>query len=298
MADAAFPGWLAARRMSLPLIITHHGYAIVPPCHLACRSAFRLLLGLASRHAQRNVAVSATVASRLRQVLFLDDARVDVIDNGVPLPDFGVTDRQRPLSEPILIVSVGRLEEIKGQRQLIAAAARLERRYPTARYVLVGDGPMRPQLEREVTSAGLSDRFHFTGSVDDVASWLRQASVYVSTSHFEGLPVAVLEAMAWCVPVVASDVPGNTTVVSHDKTGLTYALNNVDDLADVITRTLADPESALRRAQAARSIVEDQYSIEITRRRYEEIYSLALNRGAAAPSIGDTERRSRGQSMR
>jgi glycosyltransferase involved in cell wall biosynthesis len=276
MADAAFLAWLAARKRRLPLVITHHGHDILPACNgsILCRTVYAVLLGLAARYARRNIAVAPMVADTVRRRLWLGRDRVTVIANGVPVPAPGAATRDA--GRGLRIVTVGRLVDLKGQEQLIAAAAKLVGEYRNLRVFIVGDGPLRESLHQKTGSLGLGDNIVFTGSVDDVPARLRQADVYVSTSHFEGMPVATLEAMAWQVPVIASDVPGNRDVIEHGRTGLLYPAGDIAALAEAIRQVAEAPEPARERAHRARQSVDEGYSAEAAGRAYERLYGDIL----------------------
>lgn len=279
MADAAFLGWRIARELSLPLIITHHGHDLLPRCGRLCRAVYWLLLAAAARYASYNVAVSDVIAQRLRRRLRLPERRLAALANGVPVPPIEQAMREDRLrrNAPV-IVSVGRLVELKGHNQLIEAAAGLLRDCPDAQFCLVGDGPLRESLRRQAESLGVAGRVQFAGSVSDVPERLRAADVYVSTSHYEGMPMATLEAMAWGVPVIASDVPGNRAVVRHAQTGLLYPPGDAAALADRLREILHDPDAAAQRALRARRLVERDYSAAVAARRYGELYRAALQR--------------------
>lgn len=274
MADAAFLGWRLARRRALPLVITHHGHDILPKCGRMCRLVYLVLLAAAAHYAARNVAVSTSVAHRVRRILVLRREQVSVIANGVPVPGEGILITRRT-QEGVAphVVTVGRLVELKGHEQLITAASVLVGHFPEARFSIVGDGPLRERLERQAESLGLSNKVNFTGSVSDVPAHLREADVYVSTSHYEGMPIATLEAMAWGVPVVASDVPGNRAVVQNGETGLLYKLDDIAGLARAMRAVIEQPESARERARRARRLVEERYSATATARLYEQLYA-------------------------
>ena len=134
MTDSAILGWLAARRRELPLVTTHHGHKILPVCSLICRAVYFVCLFFAARYAQYNIAVSTSVANRVRRIPGLDKKSVRIITNGVPVPnEEHVDNRQLNELKSPSIVSVGRLVALKGQDQLVAAAAILVNASPTAR---------------------------------------------------------------------------------------------------------------------------------------------------------------------
>lgn len=279
LADAAFLGWLAARKRRLPLVITHHGHDILPDCGggILCRAVYAVLLGFAARYARRNVAVAPAVASIVRRRLLLARERVAVIANGVPVPPLaGVTRARAATGTGLCIVTVGRLVALKGQEQLITAASILVKQYPDLRVFIVGDGPRREYLQQRIKSLGLSNNIVFTGSVDDVSTYLQQADVYVSTSHYEGMPVATLEAMALQVPVIATDIPGNRSVIEHGKTGLLYKVGDIEALARTIRQTAEAPEEAQERTRRGRRLVEECYSADATARAYAQLYGEIL----------------------
>lgn len=279
MADAAFLGWRAARRSSRPLVITHHGHDLLPTCNPVCRAVFYLCLMAAARYARANVAISAHVATRLRTVLGLHPGRITVIANGVPL--VAVDAAPLPCGTDLRVVAVGRLVELKGHEQLIAAARALVGRYPDARFFIVGDGPLRERLQGQIETHGLARHVILTGAVDDVSIYLRQANIYVSNSHHEGMPIATLEAMAFGLPVIASDVPGNRDVVAHERTGLLYPLHDTSALAAAITRVMSEPELAPRLTQAARHLIETHYDSNNTARAHGHLYDSVIA-GAAS----------------
>lgn len=277
MADAAFLGWRVARACALPLVITHHGHDLLPNCGTLCRWVYWGLLAAAAHYARRNIAVAPPVAQTLRRRLGLAAQRISVLVNGVPVPPqdrYLRSDRLRT-SAP-RVVAVGRLVKLKGHAQLIAAAARVVKTLPGARFYIVGDGPLRDSLQALSASLGLTEHVIFTGSVADVPAHLHAADIYVSTSHYEGMPMATLEAMAWGVPVIASDVAGNRAVVRHEETGLLYALEDVEQLAQRIESLLRYPDDALARAHRARDLVEKRYSVSAVAAAYADLYGELL----------------------
>lgn len=279
MADAAFLGWLVARKLGLPLVISHHGHEILE-CNPVCRFVYFVLLNLAVRYAEVNIAVSPAVAERVCRLFRLKEQNVQVIDNGVRIPDESRLKSKpggkenRSLS-PIL-VSVGRLVPLKGQRQLIYAVAQLVNYFPDIRLYIVGGGDMAQELKRLAENNKVSHCVEFTGAVDDVAAYLSEADIYVSNSRVEGMPVSVLEAMAWRLPVVVSDIPGNRSVVSQGETGFLYELDNIDDLVEKIVGVVKNPEFANSVAIRARSMVAQKYSAAASEKKHAQLYQRIL----------------------
>ena len=164
-------------------------------------------------------------------------------------------------------VSVGRLVHQKGLDVLLEALARCRGAAASWPLVLVGDGVERPTLERQAAAAGLVERVQFAGFQRDPLPFLLGASVFVLPSRFEGMPNALLEAMAAGLAVVVSDAsPGPLEVVEHRRSGLVVPAGNVEALAAALTELAADPQlcGALGRAARRRIASLDWPAIEPT----------------------------------
>lgn len=280
MADAAFLGWLVARELNLPLVVTHHGQDILLKCNPVCRSVYYVLLTFAARYAAMNIAVSESVADRVRQLLRVDPKRLQVIGNGVRIPEEstlrmrldGVVER----SSSLTLVSVGRLVPLKGQRELILAMVQLVKVFPAVRLYLVGGGELEKELKQLVENEKLADCVEFTGAVDDVTAYLAKADIFLSSSQSEGMPVSVLEAMAWRLPVIASDIPGHRSVVSPGETGFLYEAGCIDKLVIRIVEVAENRELASAVAGRARSMVSQQYSSRLVEQRHARLYQSLL----------------------
>lgn len=277
MADASFLAWLLTRRRSLPYVITHHGHDPLPNCNELCRWVHHLLLIVSARAAARNIAVSSSVAERIQRKLFLKVGAVKVLANGVPLPDLQAGSESNLQEGMLRVCSIGRLVKLKGHNQLIEAAAKLVESLPNATFTFLGDGELRESLEAQVSSLGIKKNIVFAGSVDDVADRLRQVNLFISTSHYEGMPMAVLEAMASGVPVIASDVPGNSVVVEHGVNGLLYKAGDVADLLEKVREVVNMPGLAAKRARNARECVESKYSASAVAQRHADLYHEIIN---------------------
>jgi glycosyltransferase involved in cell wall biosynthesis len=152
----------------------------------------------------------------------------------------------------------------------------LVEQHQNARFLIVGAGPLDERLRQQAESLSVSEHVFLTGPTDDVPAYLREADVYVTMSHYEGIPLATLEAMAWGVPVVASDVPGHRDLIEHGVSGLLYRLGDVGALARAICEVLDEPERARERALRARQLVEESYSVDTAASSYERLYTEIL----------------------
>ena len=189
-------------------------------------------------------------------------------------------DPQRPV-----VGTIGRLEDRKGHDQLLRAAGTMlaggNGRRP--QIVIVGDGPLREQLQAQAQSLGVADSVRFVGIVADVRPSLAAMDVFVLPSHAEGMSNALMEAMAAARPVVATAVGGNTEVVVDGKTGVLIPPADPAAIADAIAALLRDPDRAAGLGAAAREFVTRRFGARARVAELEQLYEerLALRRRAA-----------------
>jgi starch synthase (maltosyl-transferring) len=179
--------------------------------------------------------------------------------------------------EPALpiVLWTGRLDPVKGLEDLIAAAAAVNRSRPV-HLVLAGEGPDRPRLERLVGESGAADRIHLIGRRDDVPSLLAMADVFAFPSRTEGLPNALLEAMAAGLPIVATNVPGNSDLIKDGCNGLLVKAGDTSGLADCLVKLLANKSLAHRLGQEAARTVIESFHVRDTYRSYLDLYASVV----------------------
>jgi glycosyltransferase involved in cell wall biosynthesis len=212
--------------------------------------AYRVLDPLLARRADALIVPSRAVAGVLTSRLGFPAGRIHVIPNGVA-PAGAV-----PTSGD-LVGTVSVLHPVKGLDVFLRAAARLAERRPELRFGLYGAGPEGPTLERLAASLGLDGRLEAPGHVP-AAEALSRLRVFVLSSYMENAPMALLEAMAAGVPVVATAVGGVPEIVSEDTAQLVPPGDEAA-LAGAVARLLDDPELAREQAAAARRVVEERF---------------------------------------
>ncbi len=208
-----------------------------------------------------------------------DPAKIVVIRNGITLSRFakeqrGATLRQElglPLSAQLVIV-FSRLNRLKGIQYFLEAAIILAGRFPDARFLVVGDGANRKELEEQACRCGLGQRTVFTGFRGDIPELLSEAAVSVLPSLSEGLSNSLLESMAAGVPVVAARVGGNPEVIEHGVTGLLVPPRDATALATATGRLLEDQDLAASFGEAGRRRVAELFSVERSVRETEHLY--------------------------
>ncbi len=173
--------------------------------------------------------------------------------------------------EAKLVLWVGRLDPVKGLNHLIDAFATMDS-HTDAHLVLVGGGQMQAELRDRVTRAGMTSRIHLLGPRDDVPQLLRSAHVFVFPSQTEGLPNALLEAMACGLPVITTNAPGCRDLVTHEKTGLVVPYGDVSKLADAMDELLSNQQLADQLGQRAQQEIQDHWQLKQTLDTYERLY--------------------------
>ena len=210
-------------------------------------------------------------------------AKVKVIRNGIETAGWPMSkvDRAKHRLElrlgatDLLVGAVGRLDDQKGFDVLVEAMAALKS-FPIKCAVL-GEGPARAKLEALVRKHQLEKTVWLLGERADVPSWLSAFDVYALPSRWEGLPNALLEAMALSLPVVASSVDGVPEVIEHEKTGLLVPPERPKALSDSFRRLVTDPALRARLGPAASAVIAEKFTLRRMIGEYEETYRKILS---------------------
>jgi glycosyltransferase involved in cell wall biosynthesis len=220
------------------------------------------------------IAISNDVELAILKTIGPVRERIAIISNGVDIRRYQVAvDRsaiRRALGfeeEETLYTVVGTLKEQKGHRYLIEAVAPLIQRTRQLHLLVVGDGELRDSLKAQVHAAGIERNVHFLGNRSDVPTILAASDVFVLPSLWEGLPMALIEAMASGLPVIATLVSGSQQVVEHNQSGILVPPGEVAALRQAMEALLSDPERAKLLGKAAQRRIEETYS---ARRQAEE----------------------------
>ncbi len=207
------------------------------------------------------------------------DPRVDIIivPNGVDTDEFRPADRD--WSSP-RILSVGRVVYQKGYDVAMRALAGLKDL--SWQWTSVGDGPHLQVLQRMMQEHGIGDRIHFPGwqSVEQVKHEYARANLFLHPSRHEGMPNAVLEAMASELPVVATRIAGNEELVAEGETGLLVPVEDADGLRESLRALISDLPRCREMASAGRRRVESSFGWQRVAERYEAILAKAIEDGA------------------
>jgi glycosyltransferase involved in cell wall biosynthesis len=282
-SKAGVLGRIAAHSERIPVVVhTIHGFGFGPHQSAPVRWAFLAAERWVARWTDHFVAVSRRNLEEGVRLGLFDAAHASVIRSGIVLDAFrkhaGGEAVRRELGIPPrapLVLQVACFKPQKAPERFVAAAAHLAGRFPDAHFVLVGDGELRPALDAARRRAGLEGRLHLPGWRRDVPALLDAATVVTLTSRFEGLPRALVEALAANVPVVAMAVDGVEEVVREGVDGFLVREGDIGALAERVSSLLVDPD--LRAAMAARAGEGlDQFDRDAMVRQQELLYAELL----------------------
>ncbi len=277
--DAVIPALLAGVRYR---IHGEHGWDMVD-LHGVNRR-YRLLRRLCGLFIHRYITVSANLANWLRDTVNISPDKITHICNGVDVEKFAPTRighaslAEAGFHEPDLVVigTVGRLAAVKNPLMLVQAFISLLRNNKDGRanlrLVLIGDGPLRAEIQQALATADIMDLVWLAGERDDVASLLPGLDIFVMPSLNEGISNTLLEAMANGLPVVATDVGGNPELVTQGCTGFLVESGDPEALACGIQKYLDCPALRVEHGREARRVVESKFSLGSMVSEYLTVY--------------------------
>jgi glycosyltransferase involved in cell wall biosynthesis len=258
--------WLAG----VPVrIATHHGMIEGFPRWIERLHSWTVNAGAASAL----VSVSNKASEQAAQAGIRREHLV-VIPNGIPPMGSAAADRNRMRSDlglqdtDILLLSVGRLVFQKGHEFLVQAMPRILSRFPRVKVMICGAGSLRGDLQAQIDGLQLSSCVTLEGNQSDIERYLVSADVFVLPSRWEGLPVALLEAMRAGLPVVAARVEGVEEVVQHEIQGLLVPPGDSGALGDAVLNLVERPDRRVSMGEAARKRINEFYTIDIMCERY------------------------------
>lgn len=235
---------------------------------------------LTDRAASQTTAVSSVITDRYQRVGAVPRGRIITVPNGIDLADEEVdaatrAETRRELGGPdgFVWICVGRLVPEKGHAMLVEAFGEVRRSHPDIRLAIVGYGVEEAHVAQVIAERGLGDVVYQLGERHDVAALLASSDGFVMASHWEGLPMVLLEAAAQALPIVSTDVGGNRDIARPDL-GAILCEPTVASLAAAMTAMLdRTPEERARIGAALRANVHSGFDLERVADRWEEIYT-------------------------
>ncbi len=274
-------GRLAGRMAGVPVVYTEHidmeQYSL--PTRWANLATWPLQ--------ERVVAVSEEAAASARRHAG-ERVPVEVVLNGVDTEVFDPAEQSGqavraewgiPSEAPL----VGTIAVFRPQKRLhdwLEAAARIRRAVPEARFLIVGEGPLREELEAKKGALGLDEAVTFAGFQEDVKPYLAALDVYLMSSEREGLPIALLEAMSMGCPVTSTAVGGIPGVVREGEDGFLVEMGDAEALAQAALKLVKDAGRRQEMGRSARRQIQENFSMERMARQLEALYTDVLTRAS------------------
>ena len=263
------PGMILSKLAGIPVrMATHHGKVGNVS---AWQEKFHLLI--IGWFASVVVAVSSEVRDQL-VASGINPRRIVIIPNGIKISAPNLEEQKklrqelRLRNDQIVLVSVGRLVYQKAQSVLINAMREVLAQRPEIILYIAGEGPLRGELQKQIDSYGLHDQIYLLGNRKDVLTLLSIAHIFVLSSRWEGLPMALLEAMGSGLPVVATEVEGVNEVLQQNIQGLLVPSEDAKALAIALFLLINDPQQRNKMGMEARKRIEESYTTDIMCEKY------------------------------
>lgn len=270
-------GRIAGRMRRLPTILHEHANLTDTPWFQKIADAT-----LASS-TDIAIAVSRSTADFVISARRMPPEKVKVVYLGVPLEEFSRRRTEAEIAEArtglgvrpgeFAVGTITRLHESKGNSFLVEAAKSVIERRPAARFFVVGEGPLLPDLQAQAHALGLGDRFVFSGFARDVPQVLSAFDLSVFPSLWEGTPLTVFEALAMGKPIVATDADGLTDVLTAGEDALIVPRRDAAALADAVVRMIDEPDTRFRLSRRAFETGR-RYDIQAFVSKMERLYRL------------------------
>ena len=245
----------------------------------------------AQRHAFRFcdcVVCNSRAAADSLRAAGVPESKLAVIPNGLPETAFARAAPALPADPRVFRIGmISRMNDpIKRHDLFLRVAAKLAPRFQQMQFVLVGDGPARPGLEKLHQELALAGRAIFLGDRRDVGAVLASLDVSVLPSASESLSNVILESMAAGVAVVAANVGGNPELIEHEHTGLLFPAGDEEKFAAALERLAMQADLRKQLGNAARERARSRYSIGIVRQQFQDLYQGLLSEKAQPDSVG------------
>jgi len=264
---------------NVPLIATCHPWIKISRRVKMYAKLDRVLL----RKFDRIVAISEEVKQEILNA-GIPDKKIATIDNGINVGRFEKQFDQKKIRKQFdipmtstVIGTVGRLSFEKGHNILLEAAEKIIKKYPATFFIIAGDGKLKDELKRKAKQLKIEKHLILPGLINDIPGLLSILDIFVLPSLTEGLPMALLEAMAAKKPVVAARVGSIPKLIVPDETGLLVEPGDVSSLAKSIIELLTGKNKAARLAENGYRIIVAKFSSEAMARKYMNIYDMLLN---------------------
>ncbi len=263
---------------TVPCVHTFHGIHIGEYSRLF-KVFYTFLEKLLSLFTKRFIAVSKSEYKQAIELGISPAAKTVIIENGVKIP--GEKVHISVLEQPSKnVVSITRFNSQKNTHLLIQIADNLllKDEQNTIKFIIIGGGPEENEVKAKVSTKGLSSIITFAGFVDKPKSYLINSFCYLSTSRWEGMPLAILEAMALGLPIIATNVTGNKDVVIHEKNGYLFNPENPWEASEYLNKLAKNVQLWKEMSNESRRMVIEKYNISLTAQKTKNLYFDILSK--------------------
>lgn len=275
-------GSLAARLAGIPKIIfTAHGWAFNEDRSFLSKSFIKFMYWLMILMSDKTIAVSEKIRERVLSWPFIKN-RIFTVHNGVKEIDFYEKSEARIKlneinskinKEKFLVGTIAELHPIKGLDILISAIKKIESEID-AQFIIIGEGEIRNQLEKQITENNLQEKVILAGFIDNASKYLKAFDLFILPSRSEAMALVILESGLAGVPVITTKVGGLPEIISSENFGKLVEPNNSDELAKTILLTIKNPEYLQLSAIALNQRVKQNFSHSQTLQKTLEIYGF------------------------
>lgn len=273
-------GLFVSKRLYLPTLTTHHNWIR----NKLSTTVFEALDAFYIRFFNKIIPVSAGVKKMLNKIA-IPDKQMTVILNGIDLPEFrGDKYAARALRQSLkidieapIVGIVGRLSIEKGHSFFLEAAQKVLQKNPYTRFIVVGDGELRNELQNQTRALMIENAVHFTGFQKNIADFYALMDICVMPSLLEGTPMALLEAMAAGVPMIASETGGIPRIITNGYNGVLVKPADSQALANAILQLMEPPTDCQYLSTNAQKTIQAKYSATRMTRQYEDEYRRLLS---------------------
>ncbi|MED4288149.1 glycosyltransferase family 4 protein [Priestia megaterium] len=273
-SKAGVLGRIAAKYLGIKNVYyTPHGYIIQnPKISNKKRQVFGFIERvLARKFTTKVIHVSKGEEAEAIRNNILNKEKSVVIYNGMKVPDQKI----KEINEDLNIITIARMDDQKNPWDAIKIIEDLIKEYPKIKYTYVGDGKYYEEIAEYVKNNGLENNIKLPGFLGTPYDVLKNADLFLLTSLYEGLPYALIEAMAFKVPVLASNVTGNNELVINDYNGFLYNLDNIEEGKSKLELLVSDEDKLMNMSKNANQYFLDNFTIEKMIQTYDKLYSEA-----------------------
>jgi len=220
------------------------------------------------------VVVSQAIKEKILRLVKADENRITFIQNGIPLPGF--SQQVKPADKNLVIGTVGRLAKAKRYDVLLRCFADVSQKFENLKLIIVGGGPEAERLEELSQKLGLSGSVSFAGEQYDVAPYYKKFDIFAMTSDTEGLPMVMLEAMSYGIPVISTDVGAIGDLFSHGENIVLAQKGDEEDWTHQLQNLIKNTDLRESIGNNGRSLIVSKYSSEKSLELHNSLYSRIL----------------------